>query len=103
MVETEAGFLRIAEIAHAHPRLVGLNLGEEDFATSAGIHPDSEAQSMPKQTAMFAARAAGIMPLGFIGSIAEFHDLDGFRQTIRRRGGSALSAPRSSIRTQWRS
>ena len=24
------------------------------------------------------------MPLGFIGSIAEFHDLDGFRQTIRR-------------------
>ena len=34
--------------------------------------------------AVFAARAAGIMPLGFIGSIAEFHDLDGFRQTIRR-------------------
>ena len=24
------------------------------------------------------------MPLGFIGTIAEFHDLDGFRQTIRR-------------------
>ena len=39
---------------------------------------------MPKQMAVFAARAAGIMPLGFIGSIAEFHDLDGFRQTIRR-------------------
>jgi citrate lyase subunit beta/citryl-CoA lyase len=39
---------------------------------------------MPKQTAVFAARAAGIMPLGFIGSIAEFHDLDAFRETIRR-------------------
>jgi citrate lyase subunit beta/citryl-CoA lyase len=24
------------------------------------------------------------MPLGFIGTVAEFHDLDGFRQTIRR-------------------
>jgi citrate lyase subunit beta/citryl-CoA lyase len=79
MVETAAAFFRIA-----HPRLCALNLGAEDFATSAGISPDAEALSMPKQMAVFAARAAGIMPLGFIGSIAEFHDLDGFRQTIRR-------------------
>jgi citrate lyase subunit beta / citryl-CoA lyase len=84
MVETAAAFFRIAEIARAHPRLCALNLGAEDFATSAGISPDAEALSMPKQMAVFAARAAGIMPLGFIGSIAEFHDLDGFRQTIRR-------------------
>ena len=39
---------------------------------------------MPKQMAVFAARAASIMPLGFIGTVAEFHDLDGFRSTIRR-------------------
>jgi citrate lyase subunit beta/citryl-CoA lyase len=84
MVETTAAFFRIAEIARAHPRLCALNLGAEDFATSAGILPEAEALSMPKQMAVFAARAAGIMPLGFIGSIAEFHDLDGFRQTIRR-------------------
>src|ERR1700674_5401178 len=84
MVETASAFFRIAEIAAAHPRLVALNLGAEDFATSAGISPEAEALSMPKQMAVFAARAAGIMPLGFIGSIAEFHDLDGFRQTIRR-------------------
>ena len=84
MVETAAAFFRIAEIARAHPRLCALNLGAEDFATSAGISPDAEALSMPKQMAVIAARAAGIMPLGFIGSIAEFHDLDGFRSTIRR-------------------
>jgi citrate lyase subunit beta / citryl-CoA lyase len=84
MVETAAAFFRIAEIARAHPRLCARNLGAEDFATSAGIMPEAEALSMPKQMAVFAARAAGIMPLGFIGSIAEFHDLDGFRQTIRR-------------------
>ena len=84
MVETAAAFFRLAEIARAHPRLCALNLGAEDFATSAGIAPDAEALSMPKQIAVIAARAAGIMPLGFIGSIAEFHDLDGFRQTIRR-------------------
>src|SRR5271169_6137051 len=84
MVETAAAFFHVAEIARAHPRLCALNLGAEDFATSAGISPDAEALSMPKQMAVFAARAAGIMPLGFIGSIAEFHDLEGFRQTIRR-------------------
>jgi len=84
MVETTSAFFRIAEIARAHPRLVALNLGAEDFATSAGILPEAEALSMPKQMAVFAARAAGIMPMGFIGSIAEFHDLDAFRETIRR-------------------
>ena len=70
MVETDAAFFQIAEIARAHPRLCALNLGAEDFATSAGISPDGETLSMPKQMAVFAARAAGIMPLGFIGSIA---------------------------------
>ena len=84
MVETAAAFFRIAEIARAHPRLCALNLGAEDFATSAGISPDAETLSMPKQMAVFAARAAGLMPLGFIGTVAEFHDLEGFRQTIRR-------------------
>src|SRR6266852_2872043 len=84
MVETCSAFFRIAEIAKAHPRLVALNLGAEDFATAAGMLPEAEGLTMPKQMAVFAARAAGIMPLGFIGSIAEFHDLDAFRQTIRR-------------------
>src|SRR5207244_6132291 len=84
MVETAAAFFRIAEIAGAHPRLCALNLGAEDFALSAGILPEAEGLFMPKQMAVFAARAAGIMPLGFIGTVAEFHDLDGFRATIRR-------------------
>jgi citrate lyase subunit beta / citryl-CoA lyase len=84
MVETAAAFFHIAEIARAHPRLCALNLGAEDFALSAGILPEAEGLFMPKQMAVFAARAAGIMPLGFIGTVAEFHDLDGFRQTIRR-------------------
>jgi len=84
MVETAAAFFRIAEIARAHPRLCALTLGAEDFALSAGMLPEAEGLFMPKQVAVLAARAAGIMPLGFIGTVAEFHDLDGFRQTIRR-------------------
>ena len=84
MVETAAALFRIAEIARAHPRLVGLNVGAEDFALSAGIFPEAEGLFMPKQLCVFAARAAGITPLRFIGTVAEFRDLDGFRETIQR-------------------
>jgi citrate lyase subunit beta/citryl-CoA lyase len=84
MVETCSAFFRIAEIAKASPRLVALNLGAEDFALSAGMLPTAEGLFMPKQTAVFAARGAGIMPMGFIGTVAEFSDLDGFRETVRR-------------------
>ena len=38
----------------------------------------------PNQRAIFAARAAGILPLGFLGTVADFADLDAFRATIRR-------------------
>jgi citrate lyase subunit beta / citryl-CoA lyase len=48
MVETAAAFFRIAEIARAHPRLCGLNLGAEDFALSAGILPEAEGLFMPE-------------------------------------------------------
>jgi citrate lyase subunit beta / citryl-CoA lyase len=68
MVETAAALFHIAEIARAHPRLCALKLGAEDFALSAGILPESEGLFIPKQMAVFAARAAGIMPLGFIGA-----------------------------------
>src|SRR5580704_12126295 len=55
MVETAAAFFRSAEIARAHPRLVGLNLGAEDFALSAGMLPEAEGLFMPKQMCVFAA------------------------------------------------
>ena len=84
MVETASAFFRIAEIAKASSRLVGLNLGAEDFALSAGMLPEAEGLFMPKQMCVFAARGAGIMPLGFVGTVAEFHDLGGFRETVRR-------------------
>src|SRR5579863_2916551 len=84
MVETCSAFFRIAEIAKASRRLVGLNVGAEDFATAAGMLPEAEGLFMPKQMCVFAARAAGIMPLGFVGTVADFSDLAGFRETVRR-------------------
>ena len=84
LVETAAGFFRIEAIAKAHPRVVALSLGTEDFTADVGMLPDPEALLYPKQHTLFAARAAGILPMGFIGSIADFRDQDAFRAIVRR-------------------
>ncbi len=42
LVETASGFLRMAEIARSHPRLVALSVGAEDFALSVGMLPEAE-------------------------------------------------------------
>ncbi len=84
LVETAAGFFRIEAIAKAHPRVVALSLGTEDFTADVGMLPDPEALFYPKQHTLFAARAAGILPMGFVGSIADFRDQEAFRVIVRR-------------------
>jgi citrate lyase subunit beta / citryl-CoA lyase len=84
LIETAGAFFRMPEIARAHPRLIGLSVGAEDFALAVGMLPEAEGLFYPKQQMIIAARAAGILPLGFIGTVADFRDLDAFRATIRR-------------------
>ena len=84
LVETTQGFFRMPEIARCHPRIVGMSLGSEDFAADAGMQSEPEGLFYPKQQMLFAARAAGIMPMGFVGSIADFRDQEAFRAIVRR-------------------
>jgi citrate lyase subunit beta / citryl-CoA lyase len=84
MIETAAAFFRMPEIAAANPRIAAMTLGGEDFALSVGMLPEAEGLFMPKQQLAIAARAAGIMPLGFIGTVADYKDLDAFRRTVQR-------------------
>jgi citrate lyase subunit beta / citryl-CoA lyase len=84
MVETAAGVFRIQAIAASHPRVIAITVGAEDLALSVGMLPEAEGLFMPKQLAVIAARAAGILPLGFLGTVAEWRDAEAFRATIRR-------------------
>jgi citrate lyase subunit beta/citryl-CoA lyase len=84
MVETAAAYFRMREIAAADPRVVALNLGTEDFALDCAMAPEGEGVLNPKQQIVFAARAAKILPLGFVGTVASFKDLDAFRAIVRR-------------------
>ncbi|MBW8857177.1 MAG: CoA ester lyase, partial [Bradyrhizobium sp.] len=84
MIETADTFFRMPEIAKASERIVALTLGGEDFALSVGMLPTAEGLFMPKQQLAIAACAAGVLPLGFIGTVADYKDLDAFRETVRR-------------------
>jgi citrate lyase subunit beta/citryl-CoA lyase len=84
MIETPAAFFQMPAIARASPRLAAMNIGGEDFALENGMEPTEETLLMPKQQMIFAARAAGIMPLGFIASVAAFGDGDAFGRMVRR-------------------
>ena len=84
MIESPAAFFQMADIAGASSRLVAMNIGGEDFALEAGMEPSEATLLMPKQQMIFAARAAGIMPLGFIDSLASFGDSEAFARMVRR-------------------
>src|SRR5207248_11637455 len=84
MVETPAAFFKMPEIAAAVERNVAMDIGGEDFALENGMEPTEEALLMPKQQMIYAARSAGIMPLGYIASVASFGDLSAFRRMVER-------------------
>jgi citrate lyase subunit beta/citryl-CoA lyase len=84
LVETADAYFRMREIAKATPRLVAMSLGAEDFALAMGMEPLAETLQSLKQTAIVAARAAGILPMGFMGTVADFKDIEAFRQVVRR-------------------
>ena len=76
MLETPKALLSARSIASSINRNIGLILGGEDFATSAGLYPSAETLSYPKIQMALAAKAAGLMPLGILDTVADFSDAD---------------------------
>ena len=84
MIETPAAFFQMHDIALSTGRLSAMNIGGEDLASECGMEPTEHTLLMPKQQMILAARAAGLMPLGFLASVASFDDWDAFRVMVRR-------------------
>lgn len=84
MIETAASFLNIGEILRATPRIAAANIGGEDFATDCNMEPLAETLLYPKQHMVIAASAAGVMPFGFIASVADYADVDAFTAMVER-------------------
>ncbi|MEM1297885.1 MAG: CoA ester lyase [Pseudomonadota bacterium] len=82
LIETVDGLYAAREVA-ASPRVVAMGLGGEDFADAMGM-PGVRAEDMlPYLRQMqVAARAAGVLAVGYAGSIANFSDLDAYATDI---------------------
>lgn len=83
-IETPEAFECMREIASASPRVVAMMLSSEDLPTECGFEPSEMTLWAPKQQMVFAAAAAGVRPLGFLGTLASFKDPVAFREMIRR-------------------
>lgn len=88
MIEDAEGLHNMHEIAAAHPRVCGMIVGAEDLAVSMQMAVSPDTLYVPNVMAVAACRRAGIAPIGFVGSVADFADRDAFRQTVER--GAAL-------------
>ena len=84
MIETPDAFSRMNEIPRACSRVVAMNIGGEDFALTCDMQPDEDVLLHPKQAMVIAARAAGVMPLGFIGTVADFSNWDKFAAMVKK-------------------
>jgi citrate lyase subunit beta/citryl-CoA lyase len=84
LVETPEGILRMAEIAKADRRIVAISVGGEDLSAAASMASDDDSLYASNMHCVMCARAAGILPLGFVGSIANFNDTVMFQDMIER-------------------
>ncbi len=84
MIESPGALRRAAEIASSSDRVVSMSLGGEDFAMEMQAPPDPETLELPKLMCLMAAREAGVMPLGFLGTVADYTDLDAVKTVLAR-------------------
>lgn len=84
LVESASAWPELGAIAKASARIVAVSMGAEDFALDCGMQANAETLLLPKQQLVYAAAAAGVLPLGLIGSNTDFGDAAGFRANVQR-------------------
>jgi len=92
MVEDAEGLANMTEIASAHPRMCGMIVGAEDLAADMRMAVTDDSLYIPNAMAVAACRRAGIVPIGFVGSVADFNDEDLFRRKMQRARGLGFDA-----------
>lgn len=85
-IESAEGVLNAREIAQATPRLAAMGVGMEDLAVEIGGSVSADALYFPSMQVLYAAREAGVVPIGYLGSITVYDDPETFRGWIRRAG-----------------
>lgn len=85
-IESVAGFFNARALAHASPRLIAIGQGSEDFTLDLEIEPTPGGLELfyPKLFMVLLAREAGLYPMGTMRGVADFRDLEGYREAVRQ-------------------
>lgn len=84
MVETADAMGRLEAIARADTRVIAMGIGSEDLATDLGALASVDSMYVPKVMGILAARAAGVLPLGLLGSVSMSQGVEEYRARARR-------------------
>lgn len=82
LIESPLAICNVVAIANASKRLSALLFGVEDFGAAMGMEARPEGMTGPAQAMAIAAAAAGLLPMGLPGSVADFSDLDAYRALV---------------------
>ena len=86
LIETPRGLLKAQEIAVASSRIESMSIGSEDYCLELGVEPSADGLEVfyPLSRVVTVCKSVGIRPMGVLGSIAGFQDLEGFERAASR-------------------
>jgi citrate lyase subunit beta/citryl-CoA lyase len=81
-IESPKGLLNVEQTVAAGTRIESMSIGVDDYCFQLGIEPSAEGMELlyPFCTVITVAKAAGISPIGLMGTVAGFRDLEGFKR-----------------------
>ena len=85
-IESPLGLLRLEKIASSSDRIESISIGVDDYCAALGIELTKEASVLfvPMTEMVIIAKAYGIIPIGVLGSVAEFRDMKAFENSALR-------------------
>lgn len=86
LIETPRGLLNAEAIAGASGRIRTISLGPEDYCLELGVEPSLDGTELhyALSSVVTVCKAAGLAPMGLLGSIAGFRDLEAFERAAAR-------------------
>jgi citrate lyase subunit beta/citryl-CoA lyase len=86
LIESPRGLLNLEAIAGASRRIRSMSVGPEDYCLELGVEPSADGAELHYAVSkvVTVCKAAGIAPMGLLGSIAGFRDLAAFEQAASR-------------------
>lgn len=85
-IESPLGLLNMVEIAQSTARIESMSIGVDDYCAAMGVSltPDASVLFGPMSQLVITAKAFGIIPIGVMGSVAEFRDLKIFEESAQK-------------------